>query len=365
FQEIMRLCVRMIAELMESRAVVFMLLDDEEKELVIQSALGLPPAHAESYRAPKRQGLLGEVILTGEPKLGCAEEDDGPLAVVVTPAVAGPTQASAPLVIGRRVVGVVAVANKVDLTPFAADDLNLLVTLCERVSAALAGALKYSGDANRLAKIVEALEALVKMKHSSIPTVNPLALRLLGRTAGLLGLSLSEVKRLQYLVALHDAGMVRVDEEIIHKRGELTEDERDEVDSHVEKGADLMAPLLLRPEMEEIILSHHERVDGTGYPAGRQGGEIPLGSRILAVLDAFFAMIQSRPYRKKLPAAEVVKEIRTHAGTQFDSAVVDGFLQVLCEEGIVTADTENSDIFMGLTPTTPDEEEQTWQPLGS
>jgi HD-GYP domain-containing protein (c-di-GMP phosphodiesterase class II) len=257
------------------------------------------------------------------------------------------------------------VANKVDLTPYAADDLNLLVTLCERVSAALAGALKYSGDANRLAKIVEALEALVKMKHSSIPTVNPLALRLLGRTAGLLGLSLSEVKRLQYLVALHDAGMVRVDEEIIHKRGELTEDERDEVDSHVEKGADLMAPLLLRPEMEEIILSHHERVDGTGYPAGRQGGEIPLGSRILAVLDAFFAMIQSRPYRKKLPAAEVVKEIRTHAGTQFDPAVVDGFLQVLCEEGIVTADTENSGNFMGLTPTTPDEEEQTWQPLGS
>jgi len=365
FKEIMRLCLRMVAELMESRTVALILMDDQERELLIQSGLGLSRERVESYRVPKNQGLVGEVMLTGEPKLGRTDEDDGPLTEVVPPPGDSLDQAIAPIVIGSQVIGVVAVTDKVNASAFDADDLNLFATLCERISAAMAGALKHSGDANRLAKIVEALQALVKMKRSSIPTVNPLALRLLARTAGLLGFSPAEVKRLQYLVALHDAGMVRVDEDIVHKTGGLTADEREEVDSHVEKGAGLMAPLLLSPEMEEIILTHHEWMDGSGYPAGRQGGEIPLGSRILAVIDAFFAMIQNRPYRTKMPPAEVIAEIQTHTGTQFDPSVVDSFIRVLHEEGIITSDAYNEAGIQTQTWLSPDEGEQTWQPLES
>jgi HD-GYP domain-containing protein (c-di-GMP phosphodiesterase class II) len=159
--------------------------------------------------------------------------------------------------------------------------------------------------------------------------------------------------------------MVRVDEDIVHKAGGLTAEEKEEVDSHVEKGAGLMAPLLLSPEMEEIILTHHEWMDGSGYPAGRQGGEIPLGSRILAVVDAFFAMIQNRPYRAKMPTDEVIAEIKTHAGTQFDPSVVDSFLRVLHEEGIIAPDTYDGAGIPTQTSLSPDEGEQTWQPLES
>jgi HD-GYP domain-containing protein (c-di-GMP phosphodiesterase class II) len=95
--------------------------------------------------------------------------------------------------------------------------------------------------------------------------------------------------------------------------------------------------------MGEIILSHHERMDGGGYPAGRRGVEIPLGSRILAVVDAFFAMTVSRPYREGRPAEAAAAEMRTHAGTQFDERVLATFLEVLQEEGMLAEPAADRD----------------------
>jgi len=364
FQQILRLSVRMVAELTESRVVVFSLLDEREENLLIQAALGLPARQVETARVSKDTSYLGRVIRSASPDLASAAEAQGLIAAsqLTTDADA---LAAAPLVIGHRTIGAVIVADKMNATPYDKDDLNLLATLCERISAALGAALNHRTDSQRLEEIVEAMQALVKMKHSSIPTVNPLALRLMNSTAGVLGFSPAEIKRLQYLVALHDAGMVRVDEDILHKAGVLNEDERDEVDSHVVKGADLMAPLLLNSEMKEIILTHHERMDGKGYPDGKTGVEIPLGSRILAVLDAFFAMIQERPYRDRIPPAEVVKEMRRQAGKQFDPMVVKCFLDVLQEEGIITAQADTADAGQGPDREPRHDEEQTWQHLES
>jgi signal transduction histidine kinase len=364
FQQIVRLGVRMVAELTESRVVIFSLLDAHEQDLIIHAALGIPAQTVQSFRINRNTGFMGRAVKTGQPQLGTTAEAAG-IPVSAQAAADDPALAVAPLVIGNRTIGVVSVANKMDGTPYASDELNLLVTLCERFSAALGAALSHRTDHQRLDEIVEAMQALVKMKRSSIPTVNPLALRLMNRTASVLGFSPAEIKRLQYLVALHDAGMVRVDEEIVQKAGMLNEDERDEVDSHVVKGADLMSPLLLNSDMKEIILTHHEWMDGSGYPDGRAGVAIPLGSRILAVLDAFFAMIQSRPYRDRIPPAEVVKEIRCQAGKQFDPMVVDCFLNVLQEEGIIARQDETESTARDAASTPGNAEEKTWLRLES
>ena len=148
------------------------------------------------------------------------------------------------------------------------------------------------------------------------------------------------MRRLQFAGALHDVGMLEIDPDIVQKTARLSADEMDEIARHPLRGLDLLGPLAAQPDLREIILHHHEHVDGTGYPGTRRGGDIPLGARILAVVDAFFAMVRTRPFRERRSPADVVAEIRRHAGTQFDPGVVEAFVKVLQQEGMLDAAAE-------------------------
>jgi HD-GYP domain-containing protein (c-di-GMP phosphodiesterase class II) len=97
-------------------------------------------------------------------------------------------------------------------------------------------------------------------------------------------------------------------------------------------GDSIIEPVNFLREPRAIILHHHERYDGKGYPAGLKGEEIPRGARILAVADSFEAMMSDRPYRKALSLAEALKEMKVNSGTQFDPEIVEAFIQAL-EEG--------------------------------
>ncbi len=334
FQQLLRLTVRMIAEMTESKIVSLMLLDREGRNLVVQSAYGLNEGIVKSAHVAVGKGIAGRVLQSGRPLLVKDVERDGLLAAGNRDQYETNSLLSVPLVVQGRPLGVINVNNKVAGGSFNEDDLALLVTLAEKVSAALTQAMQADSSARRVEAVVDALQALILMKRSAIPTASPLALRLLVRTARRLDMSGAEVARLQYVASLHDVGMVAVDEDIVLKAGPLTADEREEVGQHPAQGVTMVAPLLQTPEMESIILAHHERPDGRGYPRGLQGADIPLGARVLAVLDAFFAMTQRRPYRARLAPDEIMAEIKAHAGTQFDPVVVEAFLAVLREEGL-------------------------------
>lgn len=186
-----------------------------------------------------------------------------------------------------------------------------------------------------VAKVSEAIQAIMQIKRCGVPTSSAGALALttqLGRTMEMTG---EDVDRLRYAALVHDAGMARVEVEIVMGTSTLSWDQRDEVERHVEQGVELMAPLLPDPETRAIIRHHHERVDGTGYPTGLKGEEIPLGARLLAVIDAWFALTRERTFRPGLPPQEALKEIQRHSGTQFDGEVVQVLSKVLKSEGII------------------------------
>ncbi len=145
------------------------------------------------------------------------------------------------------------------------------------------------------AAVGQGLRVLGDMRRGRIPTADPLALRLLAGTAAALGLSPQAARRLQFAGALHDVGMLEIDPDIVQKAARLSADEMDEITRHPLRGLDLLGPLAAQPDLREMILHHHEHVDGSGYPGTRRGGDIPLGARILAVVDAFFAMVRNRP----------------------------------------------------------------------
>ncbi len=147
-----------------------------------------------------------------------------------------------------------------------------------------------------------------------------------------LGLEETALQNLEVAALLHDIGKVGIPDSILRKPGRLDPEEYALMKKHPEYG---WAVLRMLPGFERAaldILHHHESFDGTGYPAGLKETEIPIVSRIVCVIDAFDAMVSSRPYRKGLPFEEAVRRLKEASGTQFDPLVVQCFLSFAQEE---------------------------------
>ena len=147
-----------------------------------------------------------------------------------------------------------------------------------------------------------------------------------------MGLSEEELEILRNAAYLHDLGKIGIKDEILLKPGPLNEEERNIIKKHPVLTVEILQPLNIRKEEIEATLYHHERVDGKGYPKGLKGDEIPLYAKILAVADAYSAMISERPYRKKMSKEEAIETLKKNAGTQFDKEVVEWFLKAISKK---------------------------------
>lgn len=134
--------------------------------------------------------------------------------------------------------------------------------------------------------------------------------------------------RVELAGRLHDIGKINISEEILDKPGRLDDSERRKINKHPEAGYKILASVSEYLDIANIVLSHHERYDGLGYPRGVKGHNIPLESRIIAVADAYDAMTELRTYRVPLSEEEAIEELMKHKGTQFDPEVVNIFLKI-------------------------------------
>ena len=128
---------------------------------------------------------------------------------------------------------------------------------------------------------------------------------------------------------IHDVGKLAVPDSILNKPGPLTPDEFELVKTHTVVGAGIVAPLSSQPHLIGIVRNHHERFDGKGYPDGLKGEAIPFGARIVAVADAYDAMVNRRSYRLALPHATAVQRLLAGRGKQWDGSLVDGFVAMV------------------------------------
>jgi HD-GYP domain-containing protein (c-di-GMP phosphodiesterase class II) len=137
-----------------------------------------------------------------------------------------------------------------------------------------------------------------------------------------IGMSAREVELLVYAARLHDVGKLAVPDAILQKPGPLDEFEWAVMRRHPEWGAEMVAGVPGLERLSELVVAHHERWDGDGYPSGIGGEDIPLASRVIAACDAFEAMVSHRPYRAPLDLREAMDELKAGAGSQFDPMVV-------------------------------------------
>jgi HD-GYP domain-containing protein (c-di-GMP phosphodiesterase class II) len=143
-----------------------------------------------------------------------------------------------------------------------------------------------------------------------------------------MGLNERELKDLELASILHDVGKIAVPEKILNKRGRLTDEEFAYIKEHPVVGENILKPIIELQQVANVVRHHHERYDGQGYPDGLKSLEIPIGSRIMAVADAYDSITTARPYRNADSHNSAVKEIIKCSGAQFDPEVVGFFLEV-------------------------------------
>ncbi len=144
-----------------------------------------------------------------------------------------------------------------------------------------------------------------------------------------IGLSFKEIDIIRDAGILHDIGKIGIADAVLLKPGKLTDEEYAEIKKHPVIGKKILEPVKCLADKIPLIYHHHERFDGTGYPDGLAGDNIPLGARILAVADSYQAMTSTRPYRKALPTLVAIAELIRFKARQFDPIIVDAFLRVL------------------------------------
>jgi HD-GYP domain-containing protein (c-di-GMP phosphodiesterase class II) len=153
-----------------------------------------------------------------------------------------------------------------------------------------------------------------------------------------LGLSEDTTRTLRLAGLLHDLGKIGIPDAILRKPGRLTDEEHEVMKQHPVLGWLIVSAIPNLSETLPAIRHHHERYDGRGYPDGLAGEEIPLLGRLMAVADAFSAMTTDRPYRKGMPYADAVSELRRGRGTQWDPEYVDAFLRALGNRSTIAPD---------------------------
>jgi len=158
-----------------------------------------------------------------------------------------------------------------------------------------------------------------------------------------MGLGAQE-QNLAHLASLvHDVGKIGVPDEVLNYPGRLQGEAWSLIEAHCHNGYKILKTIDQFQELADVVLYHHERYDGNGYPVGLVGERIPLVSRIICVADAYSAMVSDRPYRKALSVEAAKEEVRRHAGTQFDPVVVENFLAVLEEHDLAYQRGEPAD----------------------
>lgn len=155
----------------------------------------------------------------------------------------------------------------------------------------------------------------------------------LGRS---MGLRRDQLYEMHLAGLMHDIGKIGVPDEVLLKPGKLTPDEVRAIQAHVEWSYSIISPITSLKQVSAIVRHHHERFDGKGYPDRLAGNDIPLGARIMAVVDMFVAMTENRPYRQGLSIDTAVEELRRVAGTQIDPTCMQAFLDVLTNDGMLS-----------------------------
>ena len=309
--ELIERIARLTLQVMRSRHCSIMLLDESRKYLIPKAIINLdkeiPKTDSQYKKIKLGVKMEGKVAKTGK-------------------AVFGRNAVCVPLV-EEDVIGVISARDKTNDAPFDKFELEILITLAEQAVIAVKNAQMYEEQEKMAYGSIKTLAALLDSKSPNTFTHSDQFVKMVLTLAEAMKLPREDIANLHYAALLPDTGKFSIPDEILKKPGSLSSKEYDIIKKqHLESLKIIEHLEFLKPAMP-IIRHHHERYDGAGYPDGLKGSSIPPGARIMAVANAFEAMISARPYKgKKISISQAIKEIEKNKGTQFDPETVDAFI---------------------------------------
>jgi HD-GYP domain-containing protein (c-di-GMP phosphodiesterase class II) len=314
--ELLPRIARLSVQVMRANRCSIKLLDKKKRQLIPKTTVDIRRnKRIRLKKLPVGKGVPGRAVKKGE-------------------AIRGRYYLSVPL-IDEEIVGVITVYDKISGKPFNEFDQEILSTLAEQAVIAIKNAQLYKEQQDVILGSIKSLAMILNTRSAHAHRSSKFIVRLTVEVGREMGMGGEELKSLKVANLLHDAGQVSVPDEILTKPTSLTGEEYALVKEHPARSVKIIEPLkALKPALP-IILHHHEKYDGSGYPRGLKAENIPLGARIMAVTTAFEAMVALRPYRQTAKSvAEAVEEIKKNSGTQFDPKVVAAFVKVVNQPDI-------------------------------
>ena len=242
--------------------------------------------------------------------------------------VRGANYISVPL-IDEDVIGVITVYDKVDGKQFTPFDQEIMTTMAEQAVIAIKNAQLYKEQEKLTMGSIKSLATILDARAPGTYVPRASFMKIAVSIGQELHMHNSELKSLEYAAMLHDAGQIALPNNVLSKPAKLTGREYDIVKEHPVRSVEIIRHMKALRSVIPVILYHHENYDGSGYPKHLKREQIPLGARIMAIIDAFEAMITARPYRQTKTVDEAVEEITANSGSQFDPKVVAVFLKVI------------------------------------
>lgn len=327
FPDLLRATLQAVHDVVKGDTGSLMLFDDMTGELKIKAAFGLPK-EAGTYRVELGQGISGWVA---QNKKALLVKD---LPDYIKPLASRSDLVSAisvPMIAGDFLVGVVNIGSRDPKISFSSKDIKLTVRLLRQAAISIRNSKDCYGLESLYLDLMKAMTQVVEARdpysqgHSENVTRYSVAI------ASEMALPPGKVRAIKLAAMVHDVGYAAISPSIFKVTEPLSTIERALIKTHPVLAGEMMKKIPRLADVATIILHHHERFGGSGYAGGLKGEEIPLGSRILSVADAFDAMTSKKAYREAFPAAEAVIELRRGSGSQFDPEIVRIFCQLLEE----------------------------------
>ncbi len=329
--DLSELIVKSACKLMKSSNGSLMILDPQTNELRITASIGLPEDVVATTRMKVGEGIAGRVAKTGKPLFVDNIETD--IRFLKASNVRYPSKPflSVPLKVKERIIGVLNVSSSEGQT-FDERDIYLITILADVAAITLENVGLYTNLQKFYMDMVETIARMIDAKDSYTHEHADRARKYAKLIAKKLNLPKEMVQHVEYAALMHDIGKIGINENILKKPGKLTSEEIEIIRKHPAIGNKIISPVTFLNPVAPMILYHQEWYNGQGYPEGLKQEEIPLGARIVAVIDAYDAMCSDRPYRKALSKEYAISELKRGAGFQFDPKVVKAFIEVLEEE---------------------------------
>lgn len=238
------------------------------------------------------------------------------------------TEIAMPLQVRQQLVGVLYFASD-EAIDYSEDNRNFFQLLAEVISAGVMSGRMYEDIESSYLQTVTALANAIEAKDPYTRGHTERVADVCVKIGEAVLLSPRELERLRFAAILHDVGKIAINKEILWKEDGLIGDEAVSIQTHPDKGVQILEPIIFLRPLLSTIRHHHERYDGTGYPSKLTGRDIPFQARILAIADAWDSMLSDRPYRRAMSVEAAIKELRDNAGTQFDPQLVEIYLKTL------------------------------------